>query len=294
MIHVFFVPGMFGSTIEHVLRNYTKEYKKTAGTVLSDGSMHSFDKECHLVSRHDLQNTAVKKLHSNSITTPIYPFPTLKFSELLNYYSNNIQTGKCILIHSNTLSEIELNCLFQYYKIAFGTTGNMGLKIFFDCANYSSVSRWNQFYQCWQDMQQWELREWFSLFYPQWATEWIDSQHQVTDAWLKLSNVEILTASKESFLKIINFCNLTPDGDLEEFVNIWKSKQQYVLDEFNLLEQIILHTLDNQDFHWSALNIISEAIIQQRLRLLNYEIMCDGLNTFPTSSKDLYKLLVKV
>ena len=292
MIHVFFVPGMFGSTVEHVLRNYTKEYEKTAGTILSDGSLHSFVKEFHPCSINDLQNIP-KNLHSKLITTPIYPFGMLKLPELLDHYSDFIQAGKCILIHSNSLIDSELNCLFQYHKISGGTKGNMGLGIFFNGID-SNVSQWNHSYQCWQDMQHWELREWFSLFYPQWITEWINSQYQVTDTWLTLSNVEILTSPKDSFLKIIDFCKLTPDDGLEEFSNSWKSKQQYVLDEFELLEQIILHTLNNQNFCWGSLNIIAEAIVQQRLRSKSYEIRCDGLNTFPTNSKTLYNLLEKV
>jgi hypothetical protein len=285
---------MFGTTIEHVLRNYTKEYKKTAGTILSDGSMHSFDKECHIVCPQDLKkNNVAKKLHSKSITTPTYSL-FIKLSELLEYYSNNIPTGKCILIHSTTLAETELNCLFQYYKISNNAKIDIGLNLFFESANHASVSSWNQSYQCWQDMQQWELREWFSLFYPLWTTEWINSQHQVVDTWLKLSNVEILTAPKDSFLKIINFCKLTPDGDLAEFVQEWQSKQQYIVDEFYLLDQIIDSTITQQALTWQPINIVSEAIVQQRLRAKGYEIRCDGLNTFPTDSTTLYNLLEKV
>ena len=57
MIHVFFVPGMFGSTIEHIIRNYSNEYAEILQKeptnlhdwhhtqILSDGSMHGFQKE---------------------------------------------------------------------------------------------------------------------------------------------------------------------------------------------------------------------------------------------------------
>jgi hypothetical protein len=140
-------------------------------------------------------------------------------------------------------------------------------------------------------MQPWELREWFSLFYVPWVQEWIESQHQVPDTFLKVHNTDMLYDTKNTCRRIFKFLNLTETGDLDSFVSDWTEKQQYIVDEFNLLDQICKHTVDNTDFTWHQVNIIAEAIVQQRLRTLGYEIRCDGLNTFPTDSKTLYSKL---
>lgn len=292
MINVFFVPGMFGTTIEYILRSYTNEYNKIKCTIEKDGSMHSIRKEFHPKCLDDLQHIP-ETINSTSITTPIYPFRDLKFPSLLKRYEKFISQGKCILIHSTDLRSSELNTIFEYYKICQGSDVKLGLGIFFNGFD-NNVKQWNQEYNSWCDMQPWELREWFSLAYPQWVQEWSDSQHYVNDTWLKISNTEIINNTEYTFKKIINFCGLTVSEGLNEFVTDWKTAQQYIVDEFILLDNIISSTLELQDFYWQPVSIVSESIIQQRLRSIGYELQCDGLNIFPTSSKDLYKLLIKI
>jgi hypothetical protein len=68
-------------------------------------------------------------------------------------------------------------------------------------------------------------------------------------------------------------------------------KQQYIVDEFTLLDDICNNTINNIAFSWNPINIIAESIVQQRLRALGFEIQCDGLNNFPVDSKTLYNLL---
>jgi hypothetical protein len=292
MIHVFFVPGMFGSTIEYVLRNYTKEYEKIVGEVLEDGSMHSFEKEFHPGKAQHLVDRNIC-LNPNSITTSIYPYQDLHLNEILQKFPLEL-TDHCIIIHGQDLRSAELNCLFQYHKIAYGKIYRTGLGIFVSSSNTHHVSSWNSNYKSWHDMQIWELREWFSIFYPSWVSEWIDSPSLVTANWLTVSNLDILNYPYQEFKKIIDFCNLTQDTGLNEFAAMWRAKQQYIIDEFELLDQIVSSVLSQHGISWDKLNIIAESIIQQRLRSKGYEIMCDGLNTFPTSSEDLYKLLIKV
>jgi hypothetical protein len=296
MIHVFFVPGMFGSTIEYVLRNYTKEYPKNYKDypknykeILPDGSMHTFKKEHHPL---DPLHLNLAHLTKNSIVTPIYPFKRMHLEDILKNYSFALDDSR-ILVHADNLESAELNCLFQYHKIAIGSKMNLGLEIFCG-SNESNITAWNKCYSSWKDMQQWELREWFSIFYPSWVKEWTDSPGLLTDDWKVFSNAELLNYPVAVFRQIINFCNLTEDNDLIEFANKWRAAQQYVVDEFDLLNQIVDKSLTQKEFDWRPINIIAEAIVQQKLRSKGYEIMCDGLNIFPTSSEDLYKRLIKV
>jgi hypothetical protein len=276
---------MFGTTVEFVLRSFSNKFNKVDGTVLSDGSMHSFTKEFH--------PTVINSIIPEStpdISTPIYPFKTHHFPEILQVFLDNQLVDKAIILYADSLQAAELNILFQYHKIAFGKKIKCGLGIF--CNNNThNIVNWNQNYTHWDQMQPWELREWFSLFYVPWIQEWIESQYQSPDTFLKVRNTDMLYDTKNTFNRIFKFLNLTETGDLDSFVSNWAEKQQYIVDEFDLLDQICKHTVDNNDFTWYQVNIIAEAIVQQRLRALGYEIRCDGLNTFPTDSKTLYSLL---
>jgi hypothetical protein len=290
MIHIFFVPGMFGTTIEYVLRNYTKEYEKINISILSDGSMHSFAKEYHPRNIDEINSNI--HLNSKSIATPIYPFKNQHLDDILKIYQIE-SSDRCVLLHALNVESAELNLLFQYHKIADGLKVKLGLDIF--CGNNNhNITSWNKSYSSWKDMQPWELREWFSIFYTDWVQEWVNSPTFVPSNWKIVSNIDVVNFPLDSFRQIIDFCGLTEDCGLENFSIKWKAAQQYIIDEFDLLDQIVYHTIAQEKFNWTAINIIAESIVQQRLRSKGYEIMCDGLNTFPTSSQDLYKLLIKV
>lgn len=290
MIHVFFVPGMFGSTLEYVLRNYSNEYTSVDADVLPDGSMHSFGKECHPTSQLNLEK--LKDLASNAITTPIYPFQQLHLLDILEKFAAHIGgINTEILIYATNTKDAELNLLFQYHKIATGSL-QQDLSIF--CSgNEHNITNWNTDYKHWHNMRPWEIREWFSLFYVAWVQEWIESQHQVDADFYKVSNIELLENLPRVVRDIFRHCNLTESSGLDEFAVHWRSKQQYIMDEFDLLDRVIECTINNVPFSWNPVNIIAEAIVQQRLRANGYEIRCDGLDVFPTDSATLYNLLEK-
>lgn len=294
MIHVFFVPGMFGSTIEYVTRTFTEEFEPIEADIMQDGSMHSFKKQFHWLSISDINNSYIDGIKTNDISTPIYPQENHHFLEILEAMAPLIApTDKKILVYADTLEAAELNILFQYYKIANGILSNKGMSIFFNAAG-PLVKQWNDSYNSWQDMQTWELREWFSIFYPGWIKEWSNSVDSVDDTFLKIPNTYLLQEPKNAFKSIIDHCSLTVKDGIDEFLLRWRSAQQYILDEYLLLIKIVNCTVNQQPFEWKTLNIISESIVQHNLRLKGFEICCDGLNTFPTDSKTLYNLLEKV
>ena len=292
MISVFFVPGMFGSTVEYILSNYTHEHTPVDSCILQDGSMHSFNKQAHLVDPDTVKNFIINK-HSFTITTPMYPFNEWKLPEILENI-NVTDSDRNILIYADSLRDAELNLLFRYHKIAFGEKLKKGLMIFGGDHNACNIVNWNSNYTSWQQMQSWEWREWFSLFYVNWVQEWQESVDRVPEYFLKIKNTDLLFDTKNTVNCIIEFCKLTVKPGLDQFVNEWQSKQQYIVDEFQLLDQIIDSTITQQALTWQPINIVAEAIVQQRLRSKGYEIRCDGLNTFPTDSQTLYNLLEKV
>jgi hypothetical protein len=295
MIHVFFDCGSFGSTIEYVLHNYTNHEKKIDGSILDDGSMHSFKKEYHITRFDELGDFLSNDKNANAVTTPTYPFKEFTLPKILEYFSSiaSWPTDKKILIYQDGLEQAELNLLFKYHKVCTGYI-DTGIAIIVG-DNRHNLSGWNSSYTHWEQMQPWELREWLSIFYPGFVTEFTTAPMHVSESdWLVLSNVDILFDTVNSLTKIIDYCGLVLEGDIQTFVKQWQSAQQYIVDEYNLLGQIVDCSINNQMLTWEPVNIIAEAIVQQRLRAKGYEIQCDGLNTFPTDSETLYKLLEKV
>ena len=253
--------------------------------------MHSYWKQAHIVDSKMLSDF-VSNSQTCKITTPIYPFNQHRFSEILLEFALDASDHN-ILIYADSPGSAEINMLFQYYKISAGSNINQGLALF-SGNNTHNIVNWNSTYTSWEQMQPWEWREWFSLFYLNWITEWQESVDQVPEYFLKIKNTDLLFDTEQTLINIIDFCNLTIKPGLDQFVNKWQSKQQYIVDEFQLLDQIIDSTITQQALTWQPISIVAEAVVQQRLRSKGYEIRCDGLNTFPTDSTTLYNLLEKV
>ena len=283
---------MFGSTIEFCIRNFSNEYQSKLTNELesyirADGTLHSVTKELHLTS--DKMPDILKQYGSSStaISTPIYPTQRKHFPEIINtlYENSDFKNNKNVLLFADSVSAAELNLYFQYYKIATGShdTGlKMGLGIFFNHR------------EDWQELDYWELREWFSIFYTNWIQEWTESYQNVQKDFLTVSNVDFLYHPKQCLERIFEHCELTfNQKDIDKFVKMWQNKQQYIINNENLCRDIIANTIEQLDFSWESTNIVQEAIIQKRLRDCGYEIKCWNLNTFPTNTEQLYNLLEK-
>lgn len=100
----------------------------------------------------------------------------------------------------------------------------------------------------------------------------------------------------ETMSRIQKFCNLEfkrPITDIMPFHDQNLSLQNY-LDQDRLCHQIIHATLNDINFSWARLPLASESWIQWELRNQNFEIKCQGLDTFPTDSVQLKQLLFPV
>lgn len=284
---------MFGSTIEYMLRNFTKNFDSIDGYITADGSMHSYKKEFHPRNLN-----ALSEYNDNiKISTPIYPFSDAKLSRLLEAWPGDLNNSSNIFIKSNTIEDAEYNLLCQFYKTANGVVNNK-FAVFGELSN-EDFGNWSKKYSHWSDMQKWELREWFSIYYSDYVTEWIDIEKDINqvDNFLVINNIDILNNLDIEFTKIVNYCGLTEDKSNEyyDFIINWTETQQYIFKEFELIDKIVSTTTNNLDFDWknNRLCIVSECIIQKRLRDNGYEIKCYNLNDFPTNSKQLYNLLEK-
>jgi hypothetical protein len=253
--------------------------------------MHGLKQMAHVGNLSQLYNSLEKNWNDNNIIrTPMYPFDELELDEILEILKDQISKDQNILIHFDTFESGEQNLLFQYYKIAYGTHVQKGLEIFGKGYTHNFTG-WNENYQHWSDLQPWEFREWFSIFYPSRINFLLQSPNLVDEDFLKISNSELLYNTKQALKNIVDFCQLTLAKDLDAFVQEWQDAQQYILQEYKMLCKIVECTVKNQLYTWPDLNIIAESIIQQKLRQQGYEIQCNGLNKFPTNSLELHALL---
>jgi hypothetical protein len=286
MIHIFYVPGMFGSMIEMALRSFTDLDGTLQPLLRQDGSAHTFSKQHHPKAIGDI----VIADPDTKITTPIYPFPDTKLEQIFVEFSNAVSSwpsDQKILIHAPDTKWAEINLLFQYHKISLGC--QQGPEIFGGNVNRNDIKQWNDLYDNWQQMSRWEYREWLSLFYPKWISEWIDSKNQAPEDFLILSNQSILESTHECLSRIVDFCGLQFVRPIDEFIDEYRDKQRYILQEYEIIQKIIDSYHDQTDFTWAPLSIVGEAILQNHFRMANYEWFCHGLDTLPTNSVEFRK-----
>lgn len=300
MIHIIFLPGTFGSTINHVLKTYTQQKADlkvdSKFFLTNDGSMHLADKNGHWQNSQELMNFFNNEIDQNiEISTPFYPLKDLHANEIIELFKKFRPNDRYIFIYVDNIASAELNMLMQYYKIAKGIL-NMSIDLFCNSSKHNIIN-WDLNYTHWSQMQTWELREWLSLFYIDWVNEWTEAKNYVPDSWLKLNAADIIENPYDTFIKVCDYYdkfNLEKERELDEFAILWKSKQQYIIDEYTLINKIVNSAINNNTLNWKKLNIVSESMIQQKLRAKGYEIKCYDLNNFPTNAKKLHTLLKKI
>lgn len=302
MIHILFVSGTFGTTVQYAVRQFNKNLvdhrilRTQNKLILPDGSMHSFIKSGHYGLLQDLNDFLDNKIDQDIVvTSPTYPMIDAHAEPIIKLFNERRPNDKYIFIYVADVDQAEITILAQYYKIA---NGQLNMSIGSICGNNQhDIIHWNSEYTHWSQMQSWELREWVSMFYPDWIQEWIDAKKFIPETWLPISSRDILANTRGILLDIIDHVgefDTNLSNEFETFVSSWRLKQQYLLDEHNVIKNIVKFTVDNIPYTWKKLNVISEAMIQRRLRDAGYEIRCYNLNKFPTNSNDLYQLLSRI
>lgn len=142
----------------------------------------------------------------------------------------------------------------------------------------------------------WIMREFLSYYLmPAWFDQ-IEWNHTAT--WSHPNTIvvnprNLLFDFSTTLLEIKEFCNLEYLQPIESLLpcHAENLKLQKYTDHDRICYQIINSAIYNTDLTWATLSLPSEAWIQWKLRDLGYEIMCDGLDTFPTNSVQLKKIL---
>lgn len=302
MIHILFVSGTFGSTIQYAIRQFNKNlidnkiFYLEDELILPDGSMHSFVKTGHYSSLQDLNDFLDNKIDQDIVvTSPTYPMIDAHAEPIIKLFIERRPNDKYIFIYVSDIEQAEITILAHYYKIS---NGLLNMSIGSLCGDHQhDIINWNPGYTHWSQMQMWEFREWFSIFYNKWIQEWIDARQFIPSSWFSVPSGSILENTQNTLIDIINHVgefDTNLSNEFETFVSSWRLKQQYLIDEHNVIKNIVKFTVDNIPYTWEKLNVISEAMIQRRLREAGYEIRCYNLNEFPTNSNDLYQLLSRI
>lgn len=275
---IFFPTGAFGSTIEYCIRRFSKEFETIDTDIQSDGSMHGYLKELHI-----LQNNDFSKINRyNGIATPVYPNESAKpmgttIEEFKNYLLPN---QKVLFITLDSEPQIERNSLFQSFKVSFDLS-----KKFY---KLNDIKKWNESYNSIDDMERWELREFLSISFEDLVSSLMTARNYSEKNWMLINPDDLLNNFSHTIKNILNYFDLTfIDDGLEEFAKVWISKQQYIIDRYELVNQIVYHILENKDLTWPNLDLQSEVLIQYKLRKNGKILKPYGLNCFPQSTKEI-------
>jgi hypothetical protein len=304
MIHILFVPGSFGSTINLVAQSFCKNIESPAlsleESILSDGSAHGFYKEGHWCTKELFANFLEERIDQDiKISTPTYPYNGMTVQEIFSQYQNKRPYDKVVIIYIKDMNYAELNLLAQYYKISAGSLSRGLEYTFYDEGLLADIKKWNKEYNSFNDMRPWELREFFSLYYTDCVKDWLNAQLLAPSNWLKISTYDLLNNSRETFKKVCNFIDEFDNSkeiEFNKFSDTWLEKQRYLIKELELVNKIVDYTTNQKITSWtsSQLCLLSEAMIQKKLRDNGYDLKCYGLDTFPTDSIQLYRLMEKL
>lgn len=288
MICILFPPGGFGSTVEYCLRNFTKEFEKIEGHICEDGSMHFFRKEFHPINDREILNISIS---NKKIVTPIYINEDCNIEKSIDLVKNQLtKNDKVIFIVLENLFQAERNFFFMYNKIFLSPLLNYD--IFQISKKYKKYKIWNPEYNSIDEMQIWEKREMLSMEHS------IVSTHIITESdstWLKINTDDLLYNFKNTIKNIIDFAGLNFDNaGFDDFSNKWFNKQQYILNKYKLINNIVDCVISGTNLTWEPMDLFYEAFIQYKLKQAGFELECSRLNVFPTDSITLKKHLYDI
>lgn len=279
-IIIFFPVGAFGSTLEYCIRRFSLEFDTIETQIQPDGSMHSLSKEAHLLYQNDFQKIQDS---AEKIFTPVYPNLTNStVRETIQHFKSFYNNQKVVFITLDNEQAVEKNEFFGFYKLPNKIAVQSKLE---------NIRQWNPEYKTVFDMQRWELREYVSLMYEDLIPMMTEAHSLAQKEWLSLNPQALLDNFSGTVKKIINYCNLTLNDEpgLEEFAQVWVSKQQYIIEKHNIMNHVFENTVHNKSFSWDSLDIIGEAILQYKFKKQGMFLKCFNLDVFPTSTQALLK-----
>jgi len=316
-VTIVYTPGTYGSYFHWALR--TVAGFNTVDNPLSfEGNSHNHQNTwvssgnfrdrvaSNSASAQEIWNQIYNEFDRTKVTVSAHP--SLKsennstFKDILDRIAND--SIQVILINPDvTLAAFMLNNIAS--KIHQGGESEW-LNLYIDNPETKKIvtSNWNLDHNIKVDnIPRWVLREFLSLqLYPSWL-ELIGNN--CLDFDNLPNNVTVIDVHKilysisevlEQVTGISSQLKFDPVLLKEKVLPVHKQmleKQRYVNEDQHLDYIVSTTLLDINETHWNPLSLVSEALVQHKLREHGYEVKCNGLDTFPTSSVQLRQLIYK-
>ena len=271
MIKICYPPGCYGNYVTRSIYNYTDlrigKYKNFKFDISGSSHGQNIDSELKIQYGHLDSNNILFEDSSNTLT--ILPC----VDHVLDYYNN--QFDKYVK-----------KALVEYIVSQFSATE----------IKQKLQEGWNYFDDFNNQTPVWILREFFSL----WIVDCFNNGYSID----KYNNVhsKISITTQDIFLNFIpTLISICDALDLE--INI--DNESIIENHTNFLNLQKYHNSQIKCHQWvndiiigtqscsPCQTIFDESYVQYLLRASGFEVQCDGLNIFPTSSTDMKKLIYK-
>lgn len=282
--------GVYGTYLEWCLTTLCSDIDLQP-PFSNTGNSHGF------IGNHLYDFTGWKKFLNDNKTNQFVRFhPKVKTQESVTDHLNQTCDVAEFVIHLYPDPDSIVLCINNAYtKIHYNWW-----KYFFDSGRLDI----NQIYNNWpvqpgtniDEIPNWIKREFLSYFlvdvyYKQ--LDWYHPDHWSSPNCIVVTVNNLLYNFEQALTNIKNFCHLEfvkPIDSLKSYHLQNLSLQKYA-DQDKICKNILKNTLAQIEMSWQPLPLPSEAWLQQQLRTLGHGIRCNGLDTFPTNSLQLAKLL---
>lgn len=273
MIKVYFPPGCYGTYIARCIYNFTNLRPIPFEDFIfdSNGSSHDFwnkQKELSSIINYGHIGAPYLNVDAENVVA-VLPCRDHK----LDYFDNQYFKAENERLFDYVLNQILEEEVFYKLKTHWNYTGKL------------------------VDVPRWIMREWCSF----WLNDVLKQSYESGEYNNIDSSVQILTPDIfdnwiESFAQMIQALQLTITVEVDV---IKKQHNQFLkLQKFNNIqlkcEQYVKDVINDVNNNMTLHSIFDEAYVQYLLRQQNFEIHCDGLNIFPSTTQQLKTLIYAI
>ncbi len=271
MIKIIFPPGCYGTYFSRCLYNYTdlSSCNEINFEFCEDGSSHLFrdhDQSKKLIWYGHLEDTVLTPQDTVITILPVH-------DHYLDYYNNQFVKWE----KSNVISYLQTQVIDREMKLKLS-------------------QNWNyQFNTLTEDIPKWILREWVSFWIVD-VFKTIDS-YKLIESDFQLDTQDIFENIFEKLVQCAKIIDKNLVADIDTIMNNQKKfiKAQQFHNSQIRCQQWVDQILNSPHDHPSpCITIFDESYVQHLLREQKFEIRCNQLNVFPSTSSDMKKIIYKI
>jgi len=276
MIKICYPPGCYGSYMSRCIYNYSDLREEELDLFQFDkfGSSHSHRDDTKVSNsiQNNHFNNGISFDHLDN-TLVILPGP----AHMLDYFNNSIM---------KEIQDQNFNLTLQQLKIFFNL----------DEIGYKLQQGWNYKHGLNNKTPQWILREFISFWIEDCFNNGYDIQtYQTVPHKIHITTQDIFLDFLNTIFKIFKVFNLPVTVSESVIANNhlkFLHAQKYHQSQIHC-EQWCHDILERKHSLTPCNTIFDEAYVQHYLRKQGFELQCDGLNAFPTTSTELIKIIYK-